>query len=310
MQQRIIQYIRAGYPGLYLVSPEEQRVEAEFKAIAKEIEFRLHVWSATTGLLDVTSKSVRDCNDPLAVLLAVPELPKESIILLRDIHAFMSGEPNPVLVRQFREVLQHSKANSKVLVVLGCRLCLPPELEREITVIEFELPGKEELSIVLDGVLESAEIKTLETPIREAALDAACGLTTIEAENAFALSVVETKGIDSTVIAREKAQAVKKSGILELVETRESLDSIGGLDILKTWLLKRKDAFGQKAIDYGLPTPKGLLIVGIPGTGKSLTAKATAKVFGVPPPEAGCRENLCRHRRPKRIEPSIGDPNR
>src|SRR6266699_200856 len=282
MRQRIIQYIRAGYPGLYLVSPEEQRVEAEFKGIAKEIGFRLHVWSATTSLLDVATKSVRDCSDPLAVLLAVPELPKESIILLRDIHAFLSGEPNPVLVRQFREVLQHSKANSKVLVVLGCRLCLPPELEREMTVVEFKLPGKEELSIVLDGVLESAGIKTLAAPIRETALDAASGLTTIEAENAFALSVVETKGIDSTVIAQEKAQAVKKSGILELVETGESLDSIGGLDVLKTWLLKRKDAFGQKAIDYGLPTPKGLLIVGIPGTGKSLTAKATAKVFGVP----------------------------
>src|SRR5213076_3375919 len=138
MRQRIIHYIRAGYPGLYLVSPEEQRVEAEFKAIAKEIGFRLHVWSATAGLLDVTSKSGRDCNDPLAVLLAVTELPKESIILLRDIHAFMTGEPNPVLVRQFREVLQHSKARSKVLVVLGCRLCLPPELEREITIIEFK----------------------------------------------------------------------------------------------------------------------------------------------------------------------------
>jgi len=77
MRQRIIQYIRAGYPGLYLVSPEEQRVEAEFKAIAKEIGFRLHVWSATTGLLDVASKSVRDCNDPLAVLLLVAELPMD-----------------------------------------------------------------------------------------------------------------------------------------------------------------------------------------------------------------------------------------
>jgi SpoVK/Ycf46/Vps4 family AAA+-type ATPase len=83
-------------------------------------------------------------------------------------------------------------------------------------------------------------------------------------------------------VAKEKAQAVKKNGLLELIETKENLDSIGGLDVLKEWLLKRRHAFGQKAIDYGLPTPKGLLILGIAGTGKSLTAKATAKVFGVP----------------------------
>src|SRR5205807_1287978 len=117
---------------------------------------------------------------------------------------------------------------------------------------------------------------------REAALDAASGLTTIEAENAFALSVVEAKTIIPTIIAREKAQAVKKNGLLEIVQTRESLESIGGLDVLKTWLLKRKHAFGKPAAEYGLPTPRGLLIVGVPGTGKSLTAKATARVFGVP----------------------------
>jgi SpoVK/Ycf46/Vps4 family AAA+-type ATPase len=75
---------------------------------------------------------------------------------------------------------------------------------------------------------------------------------------------------------------VKKNGLLELIETQESLESIGGLDVLKEWLLKRRNAFSQRAIEYGLPTPKGLLIIGIPGIGKSLTAKATAKVFGVP----------------------------
>jgi SpoVK/Ycf46/Vps4 family AAA+-type ATPase len=84
------------------------------------------------------------------------------------------------------------------------------------------------------------------------------------------------------IVAKEKAQAVKKNGLLELIETKETLDSIGGLDVLKEWLLKRRHAFSTRAIDYGLPTPKGLLILGIAGTGKSLTAKATAKVFGVP----------------------------
>jgi SpoVK/Ycf46/Vps4 family AAA+-type ATPase len=93
---------------------------------------------------------------------------------------------------------------------------------------------------------------------------------------------VEAKNIVPAVVAREKAQAVKKNGLLEIVQTSESLESIGGLDVLKTWLLKRKEAFSKRAAQYGLPAPKGLLIVGIPGTGKSLTAKATASVFGVP----------------------------
>ena len=218
---------------------------------------------------------------PLEALIAIKDLKEKTLILLRDFHLFLQ-DPNPILVRQLKDVLQIAKTKSKVLVILGCRMVLPPELERELTVIEFALPAKEQLGAVLTGIMESAGIKTMENEQREKVIDAACGLTTIEAENAFALSVVESKAIDPVIVAKEKAQAVKKNGLLELIETKETLDSIGGLDVLKEWLLKRRHAFSQRAIEYGLPTPKGLLILGIAGTGKSLTAKATAKVFGVP----------------------------
>lgn len=281
MRGRIINHIRAGYPGLYLVSHEEQRVNLEMKAIAQELKYNLVLWSAVDGLVDTGKKTSTDANDPLEALLAVKEMKEKTIILLRDFHLHLQ-EPNPILIRQFKDVLMEAKTKFKTLIILGCRLVLPPELERELTVIEISLPGKAELGVVLAGICESAEIKSIEPELREKAIDAASGLTTIEAENAFALSVAESRGINPEIVAREKAQAVKKNGLLELVETKESLDSIGGLDVLKEWLLKRRNAFGQKAIQYGLPTPKGLLIIGIPGTGKSLTAKATAKVFGVP----------------------------
>ncbi len=280
--RKIIHYLQAGYPGLYLVSPEEQRVEAEFKAIAQEVGFGLHVWSATSGLLDTKKKSVRDCPDPMDALLAIAELPEKSLVLLRDFHLFLGGDPNPVILRQFKDTLATAKTASKTLVVLGCRLCLPPELERELTVVELALPDKETLGRVLAGIMESASLKALPPESREAALAAATGLTTIEAENAFALSVVEARNIVPELIAREKAHALKKNGLLEIIEAGASLESIGGLDVLKDWLLKRKHAFGEQARKYRLPVPKGLLIIGIAGTGKSLTAKATASVFGAP----------------------------
>jgi len=104
----------------------------------------------------------------------------------------------------------------------------------------------------------------------------------MEAENALALSVVETGNVNPGIVAREKGNSLKKSGVLEIIENRETLDDIGGLDALKTWLLKRRDAFSARAREYGLPSPKGLLMVGIPGCGKSLTAKAAANALGRP----------------------------
>jgi len=281
MREKLINYIRAGYSGLYIVSHEEARVEAEIKAVARELKYGLYAWTVTTGLVNTKDGQHLGAQDPMEAMLTMDEIPEGSVILLRDFHAFLT-DPNPILARALKDELSMAKTQGKVIVILGCKLVLPPELEREITVIEFKLPDKTQQGTVLDSITESAKLKKIAGDERDLILDAATGLTTTEAENAFALSVVKSKKIDPVIVAREKAQTVKKNGLLEIVEVKEGLDNIGGLDALKDWLLKRKDAFSNRAVNYGLPCPKGLLIIGIPGTGKSLTAKATASVFGRP----------------------------
>ena len=281
MKTQITNYIRAGYPGIYLVSSEEARVEAELKAIATALDYGLHSWSVTEGLVDTTHGNVRSAQDPLELLTALDELPENCIALLKDLHLFIE-DGNPVLVRKLKETLRVAKTKGKAFVIVACRLALPPELAREFVVVEFALPAKAGLGVVLDNIATSAKLLPPEGDTRELLLDAASGLTSIEAENAYALSVVEAGKLCPVVVSREKANEVKKSGILDVCPTANSLDDIGGLDQLKAWLLQRREAFGQEAQRYGLPAPKGLLIVGIPGTGKSLTAKATAAVFQRP----------------------------
>jgi len=281
MRNKLIHYIRAGYAGLYLVSHEEQRVEAELKAVAETLKHQLFAWSVTTGLINTKDGSSQSAQDPMEVLGALSQLPENSITLLRDFHVFFD-DPNPILTRQLKDQIRVGKTASKTIAILGCRLKLPPELERDFTVVEFSLPGESELKSVLDGIVDSTGGQIPNPEAVASLVAAASGLTTSEAEDAFSLSFIENGSLAPATVAREKAQAVKKNGILELVQTSDSLESIGGLDLLKEWLLKRRKAFSPSATAYGLPPPKGLLIVGIPGCGKSLTAKATASVFGVP----------------------------
>ena len=281
MRTKLTHYIRAGYSGLFVLSHEEARVEAEIQAIARDLKRPLHVWSVTEGLINTQDNSVRSVHDPIEAVGAVNELAENALVLLRDFHAFLE-DANPVLVRTLKDALRAGKAHGRVFILAGCRKVLPPELEREVVVLDFSLPDQQTLGTVLEGICASAGKAVPQGEERDRILDAASGLATTEAENAFALSLVETGQVAPAVVAREKAQAIKQNGLLEVCEVQESLDHIGGLDVLKDWLVKRREAFGHKAVAYGLPSPKGLLIVGLPGTGKSLTAKATASVFGRP----------------------------
>ena len=281
----LITYLRAGYPGLAIISSEEARAEAEIATACTSLKRKLLAWSSTEGLVDVKEGRVTPCPDPLDAFQLLDgafasDKPRH-VVLLRDLQLHLD-QSDPMLVRRIKDALRIAKSNGHTVILLGCRLKLPAELEHEITYVDFDLPDPAGLHTVLDGIIKSAKLKNVHEVMREAAVQAALGLTTTEAENAFALSVVETNGIDHRIISREKANTLKRNGLVEVVGNATSLEDIGGLGLLKEWLQRRSGAFSESAKAYGLPAPKGLLIVGIPGTGKSLTAKATAGAFGLP----------------------------
>lgn len=293
-------YIRSGKSGIYVTTYEEVRIEAEMLKIIpflnsvkkdpNDKDWDFYIWSCTSGILKLTMPGgkpgrIEETDNPMAALIAWQEkCPERSILLARDFHAFLdsaAGPPDPQLVRQLKEVLMKGKEINKVFIICGAKFSLPIELHKEMATVEFQLPDKAQLGVVLDEFCKASGLH-LNNDERDAVLDASSGLTTSEAEDAFALSAVKCGQVQPLVVTQEKANTIKKNGILELFETDATLADIGGLEILKDWLIKRAGVFSKEAHDYGLPIPKGILVTGIPGVGKSLTAKAAASILGVP----------------------------
>jgi AAA+ superfamily predicted ATPase len=284
MKTRIINYLRAGYPALYLVSHEEQRIERLLAEVAKETPRSLYAWSISTGRQNVTDGSVESLHDPVEVLDGILSMPDDSLLLLRDFHFFMTPDypMHAVLIRKFKESLYNAKARGITLLVLSSTLKIPAELEKLITPIEFSLPDHEALHAVLTSICTTNGVEIGDENTLSAILDAASGLTTGEAEDAFALSIVESGSVDPKIIAREKSNTIAKNGLLELVPPAVSLDSIGGLEALKQDFSMKRKLFSREAAAYGLEAPRGAIVVGQPGTGKSLTAKALGSIFNIP----------------------------
>ncbi len=286
---------RAKYPIIYIVSWEERRIEDILRQVALERRKKLYEWTLTNGImpLDVVQTHPVDpaTRDPLTALDFVAHSQEAAVFVLKDFHPFLDSErggpDHPVIVRRLRDITNQLKESRKTLVILSPILKFPPDLEKDITVLNYSLPTLDELELSLDRVVRSArEIAGVQLKMddeeRERVLNSARGLTCIEAENVFAKSLVMERRLDLSIIIAEKEQLISRSQILEYYETVEGFANVGGLGLVKQWLRKRGMAFSEKARRFGLPEPKGLLLLGVQGAGKSLLAKAVASQWQLP----------------------------
>ena len=292
--------IRAGYAGLVLVTFEETRAIDHLARTARDLQRPLYLWSCTSGLQShhdnpdtapVLTDASQEHPFPLLGDVISGQIPDDAITLLSDCHLFLR-ESNPALYRRFKDALTVAKARGIVIVLMMPELKLPLDLEKEFAVIDFDLPGPAELTTCLEHLCHETHSDTSErTAVRpmpqgeelETLLDAAAGLTTTEAENAFALSLIEAGGqFHAPTVLSEKAATMKKNGLIEYIEPTLTLDDVGGWDAFKTHITASRFMFSKAAAAYGLRPFKGDLLCGQAGTGKSLIAPIIGVVLGIP----------------------------
>jgi len=287
--------VRARYPILYLVSSEESRALELVGEIARRRQKQLFEWSCTTGLVpagtSIQSQKSRQSasRDPLLALDQVIDQVEPALFLFKDFHPFLT-KANPAIVRKLKEIALHLKNSHKTVILCAPVLEIPLELEKDVTVLQLPLPRFEDLGGLLDRIV--AELRPLDQvridldeEARDRLLQAALGLTLAEAENVFAKILVKYERLsaeDVHEVFAEKQQIVRKNGLLEYCSPTETIASIGGMASLKEWLQKRAAAFSHEARAFGLPAPKGMLLLGVQGCGKSLCAKAVANLWQLP----------------------------
>lgn len=279
MKRRLKNYFDASFPAIAIQSSEEQRVVADVIAAAKDCTKGVAAWSATEGLAWVTPMA-KEIPETADLQSACSQRLENCVYIMRDV----SGWPydrDPILARALRDLIAWAPTVGSVVVFTGPSFKTHPTFEKMVVVTDYSLPDVHALNKIAKGIAESAKKKW--NGGASGVLRALSGLSTTEAENALALSLIETGKFDPEVIYREKVQGVKRSGLLEIVTPDpRGLDAVGGLDSLKEWISKRRRAYTPEAESYGLPSPKGILLVGVPGTGKSLSAKAIGTALEVP----------------------------
>jgi len=301
--------IRAQYKLLYVVSAEEQRVESWLKRLSTLPEDQLKkrydaanwsprvliTWSCSQGFRCDSVDVPGDIKDPIRALDWIANsLQRDAVVVLRDFHPYLT---DPLVARRIRDLPALFEPTAQVpakrmVVFLSSIVKVPPEIEKDVVIVDFDLPTRDMMQDVVrlrafeasrsakfgKNFLPVLENQSLQIEIAEAAL----GLTEQEAQAVFSKTIVKDKSFHLPTILAEKKHIIRKSGILEFYETQEGFNGVGGVELLKQWLQKRHHSFSQSARDFGLPAPKGILLLGIPGCGKSLTAKAIGAAWQMP----------------------------
>jgi SpoVK/Ycf46/Vps4 family AAA+-type ATPase len=290
MQEELSILIQAQYPLIYLNTPEEERAERAIALVAQvKPARRIFTWTVTNGIVEYgqasgagTSQHNTESAEAALKWIIRSDQKEPTIFVFKDLHPFFD---HPVIIRCLRDVIANFKGTQKSIILMSPVQVIPIELEKEVIVLDFALPKIEELEEVLGQQIGISRIKKLAPETKEKLLRATLGLTHDEAEKVYRKAQVTTGRLTEDevgIVLSEKQQLIRRNGILEYIEDDEGMASVGGLEELKHWLRQRSNAFSQRAREYGLPQPKGMLILGVPGCGKSLIAKTTARLWSLP----------------------------
>ena len=276
--------LRARYPLIYIPTPEEERVEVAIAQSAKQLGNRaVYIWDFVEGYQGNPTDAGFGRRNPLQALELVEKLPADvpGVFILRDYHRFLDDVS---IARKLRNLSRRLKSQPKNIVIVSPQIAIPSDLSEVLTVLEFPLPGGGEIKTEVERLL-AATGQSLNSKVIDELVRSCQGLSLERIRRVLARAIAthgELQPEDVDLVLEEKRQTIRQTQILEYYHTTENISDIGGLDNLKDWLLRRGGAFSERARQYGIPHPRGLLLVGIQGTGKSLTAKAIAHHWHLP----------------------------
>ena len=277
-------FLKARYPIIYINTIEEDRVEYVIrKNVKTNLKRSIYSWDFVDGYTNNPNNQGFGNRNPLQALELIERLNPETpaIFLLKDFNRFLN---DLAISRKLRNLSRLLKLQPKTIIIIGSELNIPLELQDLITILQFHLPTEEEIILELQRLIKSLKIK-VDNKLFESLTRSCQGMSLERIRRVLSKIIATYKTINEnsiSILLNEKKQIISQTEILEYSSVNEKFDNLGGLKNLKEWLQKRQTAFSSQAINYGLPTPRGLLLIGIQGTGKSLTAKAIANDWKLP----------------------------